>query len=202
MNPFVNDKRLKKGEQTRANILNAAIAIIAENGLKEVSTAKLAAATGVSKSTIFHHFKSSEDVLTSALNVVFNEMLQSIKREQYRDVEHFLYTLGQSMLQVSHSDLTLVKAFLAFFHEGIFNSTYREILASYAEQMNDLFRTELTRLAPNSVKKEMIESVSAMILPMMDGIGLHYLLNNDSVKYQQIWQLQVKSIIRLLGLSK
>jgi AcrR family transcriptional regulator len=192
---------MQKGKQTRAIILYTAIEIIAENGLKDISTAKLAAAAGVSKSTIFHHFKSNDELLISALNLVFEELLQSMKIGEYRDVEHFLDTIGQSMFQASDTERIFVKAFLSFLHEGIFDSTYREILVSYAEQMNHFFRTQLAQLVPRSVNQETIDSVSGLLLPMIDGIGFHYLLNGDDEKYRQIWALQTKSVLQLLGIS-
>lgn len=196
-----DDKRMQKGKQTRAIILQTAIEIIAVNGLKDISTAKLATAAGVSKSTIFHHFKSSDELLMSALNLVFEELLQSMKIEVYRDVEHFLDTLGQSLFQVPEANLSSVKAFLSFFHEGIFDSAYQEILVSYAAQMNELFYNQLIELAPDHVKQETIESVSQLILPMMDGIGFHYLLHDQREKYQQIWALQTKGILQVLGIQ-
>ncbi|GAB2550721.1 TetR/AcrR family transcriptional regulator [Gracilibacillus alcaliphilus] len=196
-----DDKRMKKGEQTRVNILHTAIAMIAENGLTEISTAKLAAASGVSKSTIFHHFKSNDELLINTLHVVFEELLQSIKIGEYRDVAHFFDTLGQTMIPVSDDELPFFKAFLSFFHEGIFNPAYREILVTYSEQMNDLFRIQLTQLVPKTVNQETIDSVSRLLLPMVDGIGFHFLLNRDSEKYQQVWNLQTKGILKLLDLS-
>lgn len=199
MRTMINDRRIQKGEKTRENILSAAIEIIAENGLKDISAAKLAKASGISKSTIFHHFKSNELLMISALNYIFEELLQSMKIGKYRDVEHFLDTLGQTMIQASENKLTLIKAFLSFFHEGIFNLTYREILVSYAEQMNEIFRTQLLELAPKSVNHETINAISRLILPMIDGIGFHYLLNKDIEKYQQAWKLQTKGILYLLS---
>lgn len=189
---------MQKGEETRENILYVAIEIIAENGLKDMSTAKLAKAAGVSKSTIFHHFKSNEMLMISTLKLIFDELLQSMKIEKYRDVEHFLDTLGQTMIQASDNKLIFIKAFLSFFHEGIFNSTFREVLVSYAEQMNSIFRAQLMELAPNSLEIETINSISSLLLPMIDGIGLHYLLNKDIEKYQQLWKLQTKAIVHLL----
>lgn len=196
-----DDKRINKGEQTRANILRTAVEIIAENGLKDVSTAKLATAAGVSKSTIFHHFKTNDELLVSALNLVFEELLASMKIEEYRDVEHFLDTLGHTIIYVSDDELAYIKAFLSFFHEGIFNSTYREVLVSYAGQMNELFRKQLTQLAPKSIDQGTIDSVSKLLLPMMDGIGYHYLLNGDSEKYEQLWKLHTKGVLKLLEIS-
>ncbi len=202
MKPVKNDKRMEKGELTRGSILNAAIAIIAEGGLKEVSAAKLAAYVGVSKSTIFHHFKSSEEVLIGALNVVFDRFLQSLQIGEYRSVEHWLDSLGEAMFQVPASELTFVKTFLSFFHEGLFHPTYQHILASYAEQMKEIFHAQLIRLVPYSVPPQTIESVSMLILPMIDGIGFHFLLGKDSEKYRKIWKLQTKGILHLLSHSQ
>ncbi len=195
----LEDMRMLKGQQTRANIVYTAIVMIAESGLHVVSAAKLAEAAGVSKSTIFHHFKSNEELLTSTLNVVFDELLQVMKIGNYRDVEHFLHTLGHAMISVSDDARIYMKAFLSFFHEGMFNPNYREILTSYAEQMNDMFYTQLTLLTPESVNRETIHAVSRLILPMIDGIGIHFMLNKDRERFEEIWKWHVKGILKLLN---
>lgn len=198
-----NDERIKKGEKTRTNILEAAVFIIAENGLKEVSTAKLAQVAGISKSTIFHHFRSSDEVLTCTLAFVYEKLLQTmVVKENYSDAEHFFDVLGQSMFQGTRDHLTYFKAFSSFSHESLFNSNYRTIMASYADQMNRFFRTQLSKLASTSVPSETIEAVSSMLLPLMDGIGFHYLLTNDSGKYEQIWAMQKRVMLQMLDQSK
>jgi AcrR family transcriptional regulator len=197
-----SDKRIQKGEKTHAKLLHQTIEMIAENGIKAVSTAKLASAIGVSKSTIFHHFQSSEEVLTSALHLVFEELLQFIHQREYRNVEDFLQAIGQSFYQMNKDQLTLFKAFLAFLHEGVFDEGFRQILHNYAEQITALLHEQLTQLAPASVKPQTIETVSKLLLPMMDGIGFHYLLNRDQEKCQQMWKLQTKMILQLFEIRK
>jgi AcrR family transcriptional regulator len=198
---MMNDQRIRKGELTRKNILKAATLIIGKKGLIEISTSKLAITAGVSKSTIFHHFKSTDELLLSTLDFVFKELLKVMTLEKYQNVEHFLYTLGQSVFKEPESKLTFFKVFLSFSHEAIFNEKYRAVIVSYAEQMNEMFSVQLTQLVPH-VNQKSIKSVAGLLLPLMDGIGFHYLLNSSSTKYQEVWELQVKSILQYLDVSK
>jgi hypothetical protein len=141
-------------------------------------------------------------VLANTLHFVIDEMLKLIRNEKYEDVKHFLNSLGQSMFPSSEAELKLLKVFLSFSHASMFNSNYRDILTSYVHQMEHFFRSELEKIAPRSVKQESITAVSSFLLPMMDGIGLHYLLSNDDSKLRQTWKLQLKSIYQLLGISQ
>lgn len=192
------DKRIQKGMQTRSTILNTTIGLIAQYGMKEISAAKIATVAGVSKSTIFHHFRSHDEIMTGTLDLVYNELLESMKSEEYHNVQHFLDTLGQSLFEDTEINQTLVKAFLSFFHEGMFNSSYQGLLNSYAEKMHEFFRTQMKELAPDYVYDETIEAVSSFILPMIDGIGFHFLLNQDKERCWKMWKWQTKGILLLL----
>ncbi|MBM7554588.1 TetR/AcrR family transcriptional regulator [Thalassobacillus pellis] len=191
------DKRYEKGEKTKENLLQVAITIMAEQGLKEVSAAKLAKATGISKSTVFHHFHSTEALLLQTLDLVFQELWQYMKADPSPDTEHFLETLGQSMVDVATEEPSLVKAFLAFFHEGLYNATYREVLVAYSQQMNDFFFQQLQPLAPH-LKEERIRDISKLLLPMIDGMGFHFLLNKDPHSFAHMWKLQTQGILHLI----
>lgn len=51
-----------KGEQTRREILDAALDLVSTEGLEPVSIGKLASQVGMSKSGLFAHFKSKEEL--------------------------------------------------------------------------------------------------------------------------------------------
>ena len=53
---------LKKGERTRQSILDVSAALASENGLGSLSIGGLATATGMSKSGLFAHFGSKEEL--------------------------------------------------------------------------------------------------------------------------------------------
>src|SRR5690349_22431373 len=56
-----------KGEQTRATILDAALSIASKLGLEGLTIGSLADATGMSKSGLFAHFGSREDLQLAVL---------------------------------------------------------------------------------------------------------------------------------------
>jgi AcrR family transcriptional regulator len=64
---------MRKGEQTRTLILNEAVALASQVGLEGLSIGSLAARLGLSKSGLFAHFGSKQDL-----------QLQTLKRGQAR----------------------------------------------------------------------------------------------------------------------
>lgn len=57
-----------KGERTRAAILDAAFRIVSKDGLEGLTIGTLAAATGMSKSGLFAHFGSREELLIAVMD--------------------------------------------------------------------------------------------------------------------------------------
>lgn len=66
-----------KGEETRATILNRALALVSQYGLESLSIGQLAREVGMSKSGLFAHFDSKE-----------NLQLEVLKTAAERFVEH------------------------------------------------------------------------------------------------------------------
>jgi AcrR family transcriptional regulator len=65
--PRARTRQYRSGDERRLEIVRAAIAIIAEQGLRELKTAELARRLGVSEATIFRHFDSMEEILMAAV---------------------------------------------------------------------------------------------------------------------------------------
>lgn len=195
-NPY--DKRILKGEQTRTSILYAAIDIIANEGIREISAAKIASVIGVSKSNVFHHFKTIDEIIYGVYNIIFEELLVSLDTE-YRSLEEFLNTLGQSIFDIPEKEKKIFKAFFSFYHEGMFNLEYQKLLSSSTEQIIKFLYTQLNRLTSNSTKQEDLQSVAIILLSMMDGMGLHYLLNGDKEDYKFAWSIQVQLLCKFLS---
>jgi AcrR family transcriptional regulator len=65
--PRSNSRSAQKGQQTRAAILDAALALAAQMGLEGLSIGALADVTGMSKSGVFAHFGSREELQISVI---------------------------------------------------------------------------------------------------------------------------------------
>src|SRR2546425_7657920 len=59
---------ISKGERTRATILGEALRLVSKSGLDDLTIGTLAGATGMSKSGLFAHFGSRDDLLLAVLD--------------------------------------------------------------------------------------------------------------------------------------
>lgn len=61
------------GPERRQDIIARTLEVIAEHGLQGATTARIAAAVGVSEKTLYAHFASKRDLLVAALDAIFDE---------------------------------------------------------------------------------------------------------------------------------
>ncbi|MCM0043309.1 MAG: TetR/AcrR family transcriptional regulator [Burkholderiaceae bacterium] len=71
-------KPLRKGEQTRASILDAALATASRDGLEGLTIGTLAERMGMSKSGVFAHFGSREDLQIEVLKLYNHQFEQEV----------------------------------------------------------------------------------------------------------------------------
>lgn len=98
---------MRKGKVTREHILNIAFKLASENGLESLTIGELAKHCGMSKSGLFAHFNSKDNLQVSVLeqaNLVFVHRVISPAREnQHLSIEDKLRTLMQNWLGWNHS---------------------------------------------------------------------------------------------------
>jgi len=67
-----------KGEETRAMILNHALALVSQYGLESISIGQLAKEVGMSKSGLFAHFESKENLQLEVLRSAVDRFVQGV----------------------------------------------------------------------------------------------------------------------------
>jgi AcrR family transcriptional regulator len=72
------ERALPKGQQTRAAILDAALALASQVGLEGLSIGALAQVTGMSKSGVFAHFGSREELQISVIREYHHRFEQEV----------------------------------------------------------------------------------------------------------------------------
>ncbi len=77
-NPTKSDRAPQKGRQTKAVILDAALRLAAQTGLEGLSIGALAEAAGMSKSGVFAHFGSREELQIAVLRGYFDRFERAV----------------------------------------------------------------------------------------------------------------------------
>lgn len=98
---------MSKGKITRENILNKAFELASENGLESLTIGELAKQCGMSKSGLFAHFNSKDNLQIAVLehaNRVFTQRVIAPAREQQtQTIETKLTALLDNWLGWNHS---------------------------------------------------------------------------------------------------
>lgn len=199
MAPKNNDKRLARGEETYNKILLSAIDIISESGISGITASKLSSLSQVSKSNIFHHFKSTQEIPEAVLKMIFNELIRPIDDTDIENLDEFLKHLGSSIAYVSEEYKKIYKSFFSFYHESMFNETYKKIMSDYLNTSKISLINQIKKYSKKPLTDEETCTISRLILVTLDGIGLHTLMQGGSDEYLEVWNLQVKFICSWLN---
>jgi AcrR family transcriptional regulator len=102
-------KPMRKGEQTRAAILNAAVGLAAQQGLEGITIGTLADLMQMSKSGVFAHFGSREDLQIAVLKEYERRFVDDVLRPSLtagrglpRLVAIFEHWLDNTVVQATH----------------------------------------------------------------------------------------------------
>lgn len=201
MEPMNNDKRLEKGDETYTRILTSAMDLISENGISGISASKLSTLSKVSKSAIFYHFKTTQEIPEAVLKLIFDKLSRPIDDSPNKSLAEFLSSLGASIIDISDEYIKVYKAFFSFYHESIFNETYQKIMGDYLKISKDSLSDQIKKLSNKSLSDEEANAFSALIIATLDGIGMHILIGGEKEEYLKAWELQVKSICNMLNNS-
>nr|WP_279230869.1 TetR/AcrR family transcriptional regulator [Natranaerovirga hydrolytica] len=177
-------------------MLTASMKIIAEEGIEGLSAKKIADLLGISKSNIFHHFGSVDEVLNVVFENILAYLVEPVKSHQCPDLEVFLLFLGESIYSLSEEEKLTYSVLLNFYNACLYNEKFRTYLLKTKDEMIVAIATQLSRYS--SHRKERLLQISEMIIMTLDGYGLHFLLESDIITFRKIWALQVEAWQSLL----
>lgn len=177
------DGRAMRGEETYLKIIDSTLDIISEQGIGGVSAAKVSQGAGISKSNVFHHFKSVDEILVATLNTVIDRMIGETKREDAHTLTDLFDSLEHALFQEDEDSGKIEKAFFAFYNESMFHDTYREIFRGFLEESLYELENTLTR-----VGVENSGQLPRLIIAMLDGLSIQLLIMGDKERGYEAWE--------------
>lgn len=181
------DLRVIKGQKMRSSIIQAAINILEQEGMEGISAKKIADTLKISKSNIFHHFQSVDNIIEEVFETVMGFMTDSIAVHSYQSAKDFILHLGQGISNLSSEERTIYIVTFQFYTLGLHDKKYQDQLLKQKQRTIDLISKELYKCT--GAKKEICKSVSEMILMTLDGYGLSALMDNTHDSYQKLWEI-------------
>jgi AcrR family transcriptional regulator len=189
----IKGQRTAAGEETRTEILNAALTLLGRGGPDAFSAGALAREVNVSKATIFHHFASVDQILLAAC-----DWRQSLEFEGHQPTSAHAYLdgLGQQLVRAATSDPVLLKAQAVFVTRAIFD---REMNARLSEGVADMHRLVVDALRarlPSNVSDAEIDSIARLAEMALDGLMINLVTRADEgPQFQRAWTRMVDLLL-------
>ncbi|MEU9389601.1 helix-turn-helix domain-containing protein [Streptomyces sp. NPDC048324] len=164
-----------RSEERRAEIVRAALEVIAERGYRGASLAAVAEKVGLTQQGLLHHFPTKEALLVAVLQ----------ERDQWDAVPatRWRVDLLASLVEYNAMRPGIIQTFSALLGEsvteghparGYFTQRYRQVRASMAT----VLRAEYGDRLPNGLTPE---RTAPLLVAVMDGLQYQWLLDPESV---------------------
>ncbi|MFD7130298.1 TetR/AcrR family transcriptional regulator [Streptomyces sp. NPDC059894] len=180
--------RVRSGER-RAEIVRAALEVIAERGYRGASLAAVAERVGLTQQGLLHHFPTKDALLVAVLE----------ERDQWDAVPdtRWRVDLLASLVEYNAMRPGIVQTFSALLGESVteghparryFTERYTQVRANMAA----VLRTEYGERLPNGLTPE---RTAPLLVAVMDGLQFQWLLDPESVDMPGAF----RDFLRLLG---
>jgi AcrR family transcriptional regulator len=203
------ERRLRKGEETRGRILEIAEAAVLAKGFGATSIEEIIAEAGITKSGFFYHFRDKNELARAMIirsDEANRQLLETtIKRaEQLADKEPLQTLLiGLKLFAETMSDLPnghpgcLIASIT--YQERLFDREVVRLMKESVQFWNDFFakRIEAAAQRHGYIEQDEVAELSRMIYCIVDGgIVLGRALLNPNILPEQI--LMVRCYIKML----
>ncbi len=178
--------------KTRTKILQCAIQLLGENGAEQFSASKLAAAAGISKATLFHHFRSIDDVPIEAFEVWSNDVLD-IDLPATGDLYKALVKLGNHTFDVVDQQRDFLRAYFVLLNKAMFDERLRFKVASSSDRAIETLASGIRRFVES---KRAANDLARTVLMQLDGASLHLLALGNEQEVRRTWKLFCRKLTK------
>ncbi|WP_369270791.1 TetR/AcrR family transcriptional regulator [Streptomyces sp. R11] len=178
-----------RSEERRAEIVRAALEVIAERGYRGASLAAVAERVGLTQQGLLHYFPTKDALLVAVLQ----------ERDQWDAVPDTRWRIDllASLVEYNAMRPGIIQTFSALLGESVteghpareyFTERYTRVRAAMAE----VLRTEYGDRLPNGLTPE---RTAPLLVAVMDGLQYQWLLDPESVDMPGAF----RDFLRLLG---
>lgn len=196
----MEDGRKLKGQETKHKIIIATLKYISEHGLRALSAQKIAKLAGVSKSNIFHHFESVENLPLEGMALITEELLASIDVD-YDNITDLLLNIGYKTFRICEDEIDLYRAFFVLYNESFHDERFREAIDFIIDEFSKVLKDAIIKIEGDCFD-ERLDELCRMTSVVLDGFGCHFLSDMNEEKYCKMWALQVEMLVNHIGMIK
>jgi TetR/AcrR family fatty acid metabolism transcriptional regulator len=183
MSPKIVDK-----ERKRTEIVLAAMKVFAQKGLKKSRMIDIAQEAGIGKGTVYDYFRSREEILVEAFNLVTGDLDKKIRpvlSESIRAADKIRWILRTSYDSLSQFPDDIMEIFVDFWSEGVRRRDSRGHPEIDLAEIYSGFRRNLCRVLDEGIENGEFRpmdtnAVSSILIAVIDGLLLQSIVDRKA----------------------
>ncbi|WP_137874472.1 TetR/AcrR family transcriptional regulator [Rhodococcus sp. Q] len=184
---------------TRQRLLEATIDCLAENGWAATTVGVVATRAGVSRGATQHHFPTREDLITAALEYMFDARMQSAREEAVEFPVGEGRTVAVVERLVEYYTGNLFKAALQVWTAAASDPALRERVLPLEDRFGrTAHRMAIDQLGVDGADPGVRAAVQAT-LDLARGLGLADVLTDDSARRAEVVRMWASALDAQLG---
>jgi AcrR family transcriptional regulator len=169
------------------------VRILGRDGPDALSASSLTREVGISKATLFHHFRSIDEIPLLALEHLALQ-LQAFAPPGKPVRGDAIEALGEGTRALIEQHRDFLNAYFVFFSKALFDPALRTRLAECGGDARAVIRQLVDAGTAGAAREREADDVVNMIAIMLDGLALHLLLFDDQRPLMRAWALFAKAL--------
>jgi AcrR family transcriptional regulator len=185
----------------RERIVEAALAILKEEGYAGLTTAKVAARSGQNKALISYHFGSKAglvaEVARNVSSAITEELLQGIGRP--RDVRGLARGVVDGVAAVNARDEGLARLYFDLSAHAIVEPEVRSIIAEMKAGYRATLREQLARVTDGPMSSQEADAAAVFMVACLEGLMLEQIERGETPALRRARQMFVASVAAVIA---
>ena len=190
----MDDLRTIKGNITKEKILLSSLDIICSSGVEGLSASKIASKAGISKSSVFHHFGSINNIPFILMEDLGEKLLIELESSDFPNFYKYMEHLGAITFSLDSGFFKFFKALYSFYQNALHNKKFNEAMTLCTISFKQILIRLINRFY--DVDDDKTDEISTLIYSTLDGMGMHFLLNSDEERFIKVWNRFLGLIIK------
>jgi AcrR family transcriptional regulator len=195
--------RIVDRDKKRSEIAQKAIEVLAKRGFQATTIQEIADAAGLGKGTIYHYFKTKEEILSAVSEEIFHEMERSFGAALLRIDKPMekLSALIEEALHVSEDVEHLFIVYTELWLMNIREDKYNDYMSFIKNLHNDL--KNLTARMIDEGKKLGLwdkdtdsDALAAYLVASFDGVIVHYMMDKGNFDIRRVTKEFIRFVLR------
>ena len=187
----------------RSEIAQKAIEVLAKRGFQATTIQDIADAAGLGKGTVYHYFKTKEEILSVVSEEIFHEMERSFGAALLR-IDKPMEKLSALIEEALHVTEDVEHLFIVYTELWLMNireDKYNDYMSFIKNLHNDL--KNLTARMIDEGKKQGLwekdtdsDALAAYLVASFDGVVVHYMMDKGNFDIRRVTKEFIRFVLR------